>query len=112
MRSRYSTTTATQLEQSSQTASSTHWSEREADWQPEVPNMSRRQENPFNDILQPQPRHHRQPLQDDPFGDNDVDLMDDEQPGASQGHQYQGRISSDQPSGAKHGYALDPFFDE
>jgi hypothetical protein len=73
--------------------------------------MSGRQENPFDDILQPQPRHHQQPLQDDPFGDDDDDMMGTNQQGSSQG-QHQGHFSANQPSAARHGYALDPFFDE
>lgn len=70
--------------------------------------MSRSQSNnPFEDILQPQPRHARPTFQDDPFGDDDDDIVHENAGGGASG---QSRQSADH--GGRHGYALDPFFDE
>lgn len=71
--------------------------------------MSRSQGNPFDDILQPQPRHARPTFQDDPFGDDHDDIMNGSA-GAGGSYQSESRRSNDQ--GERHGYALDPFFDE
>ena len=74
--------------------------------------MSRQQDNPFDDILQPQPRHPRSTFQDDPFGDDDDNLFSSGGTGASGSGNQPGRGSMDQGAGGRHGYALDPFFDE
>jgi hypothetical protein len=78
-----------------------------------------RQTNPFDDILQPQPRHAQQPkLQNDPFGDDDepVLLTDSAVYGAAVvgqgGSGGTHAASGSHDAGRQHGYALDPFFDE
>lgn len=73
--------------------------------------MSRQQDNPFDDILQPLPRHARPTFQDDPFGDDDDDDYMTGAGAGGSGH-AQPRQSSDDPQAGRHGYALDPFFDE
>lgn len=74
--------------------------------------MSRQQGNPFDDIIQPQPRHPRPTFQDDPFGDDDDDLFTAPATAASGSGHQQSHGSVDQGNGGRHGYALDPFFDE
>lgn len=63
--------------------------------------------NPFDDILAPQPQKVANPLTSDPFGDDEPSLLDTGSP-TPKGGQAAG-TSRDE---AKHGYALDPFFDE
>lgn len=63
--------------------------------------------DPFGDIVQPQPRSARQPVfQQDPFDDDDDPFNNAAQVGPSSD------AHSQVTQGRQHGYALDPFFDE
>lgn len=79
--------------------------------------------NPFDDILQPQPRPARGPaFQDDPFGDDDSPVLFEQNGrninGGSNGAYGGGgssrgpNVSSSRDVGHPQGYTLDPFFDE
>jgi hypothetical protein len=66
--------------------------------------------NPFDDILAPQPQKAANPLGHDPFGDdNEPDLLGGSSRDHSRGGQNASGTSRDD---GKSGYALDPFFDE
>lgn len=75
-----------------------------------------RQDNPFDDIIQPQPRHANRPsVADDPFGDDGVPAASYQGgPAAEAGSSAYAAQSSQgaQSSSKQQGYALDPFFDE
>lgn len=74
--------------------------------------MSRRTDDPFDDILAPQPRHAQQAtLNDDPFGDDSPGVFDDDARVTDYVH-AQSSGSGAQPSSGRHGYTMDPFFDE
>lgn len=63
-------------------------------------------DNPFDDILAPQPRHVTPTIADNPFIDDTPNLLD---VGASSSGHTRGQGSRDE---SKHGLSLDPFFDE
>jgi phospholipid-transporting ATPase len=66
--------------------------------------------NPFDDILAPQPQKAANPLGHDPFGDdNEPDLLGGSSRDHSRGGQNASGTSRDD---GKSGYALDPFFDD
>lgn len=75
-----------------------------------------RQADPFDDILQPQPRHPQQStVADNPFDQDGSPNLFDDHNGAYGGHAGQSSshvASSSRDAGRQHGYALDPFFDE
>jgi hypothetical protein len=75
-----------------------------------------RQADPFDDILQPQPRHPQQStVADNPFDQEGSPNLFDDHNGAYGGHVGQSSghaASSSRDAGRQHGYALDPFFDE
>lgn len=73
-----------------------------------------RQADPFDDILQPQPRHPQQStVADNPFDQDASPNLFDDHNGAYGGHASSGHTaSSSRDAGRQHGYALDPFFDE
>ncbi|ORX35777.1 putative calcium transporting ATPase [Kockovaella imperatae] len=75
--------------------------------------MSHQGNNPFDDILSPQPRQATRPR--DPFVDDDDDDLFDQahaDPVASTSS-YNGHPHASGPAeAAQHGYALDPFFDD
>jgi hypothetical protein len=82
-----------------------------------------RHDDPFQDILQPQPRSAQHAaFQDDPFGDDDSPGLFAQSSNAyggavngsySGGEQVNGQSAgSSRDPGRQHGYTLDPFFDE